>query len=107
MLHKVIIDPKPIKPFLRVGESLELEDEVRAHTKAFVLFKVYAESADVTCGQARASKWHTVKKKSRIRLPLDDDSLNIHVQRTNYITYYQDNYKLLQRPSPSGYGWKC
>ncbi|CAL8398418.1 unnamed protein product [Arctogadus glacialis] len=36
----------------RVGESLELKHEVRADMKVFVLSVIYAESADVSCGQA-------------------------------------------------------
>jgi len=106
VLEKVISDPEARELLGRVGESLELEDEVRADMKAFVLSKVYAESADVTCGQARASKWHKLKKKSMIRLPPDDDSLDLHVERTNYITYCQLHYNLLEHPSPIDHGWE-
>ncbi len=106
VLEKVVADPESRELLGRVGESLELEEDVRAHMKAFVLSKVYAESADVTCGQARASKWHKLKKKSMIRLPPDDDSLNLHVERTNYITYCQLHYNLLEHPSPIGHGWE-
>ncbi|KAJ4930797.1 hypothetical protein JOQ06_025105 [Pogonophryne albipinna] len=74
--------------------------------KAFVLSIVYAESADVTCGQARAFKWHKLKKKSTVRLPPDDDSLDHHVERTNYIAYCQLHYNLLEHPSPIGHGWE-
>ena len=70
--------------------------------------QVYSESADITCGQARASKWQKLKKKkkSTICLPADDDSLNHHVVRTNYITYCQFHYDLLEHPSPIGHGWE-
>ena len=74
--------------------------------KAFVLSKIYGESADVSCGQARASKWHKLLKMSTIRLPPDEDSLNLHVQRTNYIAYCQLYYTLQQHPSPIGHGWE-
>ena len=72
----------------QVGESLALEDGVRANMKVFVLSQVYSESADITCGQARASKPKSqkLKKKSTVRLSPDDDSLNHHVVRINYIT---------------------
>ena len=106
LLEKVITDPEARELLGRVGESLELEDEVRADMKAFVLSKIYAESADVTCGQARASKWNKLKNKSTIRLPPDEDSLDLHVKRTNYITYCQLNYNLLEHPSPIGHGWE-
>jgi len=79
VLQKVFTDPEARQLLARIGENLELQEEVRADMKAFVLSKVYAESSDVTCGQARASKWHKLKKKSMIRLPPDDDSLNLHL----------------------------
>ena len=91
VLEKVITDPEARELLGRVGGRLELEDEVRADMKAFVLSNVYVESADVTCGQARASKGHKRKTKC--------------VERTNYITYYQLHYNLLEHPSPIGHGW--
>ena len=91
---------------VRVGESMELEENVSADMMAFVLSKVYGESADFTCGQARASKWHKLKKKSTLCLPPDENTLYQHLQRTNYISYCQLNYKLLQHPSPIGFGWE-
>ena len=59
----------------------------------------------ITCGQDRASKWHTLKK-STIRLLPDDDSLDRHVERTNYITYCRLHYHLLEHLSPIGHGWE-
>ena len=101
-MEKVMTNPETRQLLRRVGENLVLEDRVRAEMKAFVLSIVYAESADVTCGQARASKWHKLKKKSTVRLPPDDDSLDHHIERTNYIAYCQ----LLEHPSPIGHGWE-
>ena len=88
----------------RVGERLELQDSVKADMKAFVISNIYGESADVTCGQARASKWHKLKKKSTIRHQPDDDSLNLHLKRTNYIAYCQLHYGMREHPSPIGHG---
>ncbi|MES9880814.1 MAG: hypothetical protein ABW185_08030 [Sedimenticola sp.] len=105
VLEKAITAPAARELLRRVGETLELEDDVRADMKAFVLSNVYSEIADVTCGQARASKWHKLKKKSTIRLPPDDDTLDHHVERTNYITYCQLHYNLIEHPSPIGHGW--
>ena len=105
VLQKLFRDHQARELLSRVGGSLELDEEVRSDMRAFVLSKVYAETA-VTCGQARASKWHKLKKKSTIRLPPDDDSLNHHIQRTNYITYCQLHYEMLQHPSPVGHGWE-
>ena len=78
MLQKVISDPEARKLLGGVGESLELRDEVKATMKTFVLSKIYNEDTGVTCGQARASWWHKMKKKSTVRLPPDDDTLKHH-----------------------------
>ena len=82
VLEKVMAVAEARELLGQVGESLELKDEVRADMKAFVLSIVYGESAGVTCGQARASKWQNMKKKCTIRLPPDEDSLDCHVERT-------------------------
>ena len=66
---------------------------------------IYGENSD-TCGQARASKWHKLKKKSTIRLPPDDDTLDHHCDRTNFITYCLMHYNLQEHPSPIGNGWE-
>ena len=89
-----------------MGKNLELTDDVKADMKTFVVSVVYGESADDTCGQARASKWHKLKKKGTIRLPPDEDSLDLHIQRTNYISYCQKNFFLQEHPSPIGHGWE-
>ena len=106
VLSKIINDLDASELLKRVGEDVELDDEVRADMKAFVICNVYAESGDVSCGQARASKWHKLKKKSTMRLPPDSNSLDFHVERTNYITYCQHHYNLLEHPSPIGHGWE-
>ncbi|KAJ8347042.1 hypothetical protein SKAU_G00284430 [Synaphobranchus kaupii] len=106
VLEKVTTNPEARELLGRVGQNLELEDGVRAEMKAFVLSIIYAESADVTCGQARASKWHKLKTKSTIPLPPDDDSLNLHIERANFIAYCQLHYNLFEHPSPIGHGWE-
>ena len=106
MLQKVISDPEARELLGGVGESLELRDEVKATMKTFVLSKNYNEDTGVTCGQARASWWDKMKKKSTVRLPPDDDTLNHHLERTNFITYCQVHYDLLEHPSPIGHGWE-
>ena len=90
----------------RVGESLELKDKVKADMKAFILSKVYCEDNALTCGQARASKWQKLKKKSTVRLPPDDDTMNHHCARTNYITYCQLHFTLVEHPTQIGHGWE-
>ena len=87
MLQIVISDPEARELLGGVGESLELRDEVKATMKTFVLSKIYNEDTCVTCGQARASWWHKMKKKSTVRLPPDDDTLNHHLEKTNTHTH--------------------
>ena len=41
-----------------------------------------------------------------MRLPPDDDSLRLHLERTNYLSYCQMHYDLREHPSPIGHGWK-
>jgi hypothetical protein len=105
VLSKVINDPDASELLKRVGEDMELDDKVRADMKAFVICYMYAESGDVSCGQARASKWHKLKKKCTMHLPPDSNTLDFHVERTNYITYCQLHYSLLEHLSPIGHGW--
>ncbi|KAL8587710.1 hypothetical protein ACOMHN_020928 [Nucella lapillus] len=106
VMETAMTNPEARELLERVGESLDLENSVKADMKSFVLSSIYGESADATCGQARASKWHKMKRKSTFRLPPDDDSLNLHVERTNYITYCQLHYNLFDHPSPIGHGWE-
>ena len=45
----------------------------------------------------------------RRRVRFDSDlmkTLDLHVQRTNYIKYCQLNYTMQEHPSPIGYDWK-
>jgi len=74
-MQKVISDTEARELLQQVGERPELRDEVKAAMRTFVLHTMYSENAGVTCGQARASKWHKMKKKSTVRLPPDDDTL--------------------------------
>ena len=106
LLQKLMKDPEARELLRRVGESLELKDEVKADMKAFILSKVYGEDIALTCGQARASKWQKLKKKSTARLPPDDDTLNHHCARTNYITYCQLHFTLVEHSTPIGHGWE-
>ena len=106
VLERVISDPEARELLGRIGESIELEDSIRADMKTFVLSCIYGESAGSTCGQARASNWQQMKKKSTIRLPPDDDPLNLHVERTNYTYYCQLHYSLFDHSSTIGHGWE-
>ena len=47
-----------------------------------------------------------MKKKSTARLPPDEISLNQQLERTNFISYCQLHFDLLEHPSPIGHGWE-
>ena len=106
LLQKCGNDPESVELLGRVGVSLQLQDDTKADMRSFVLRHIYDEKPDVTCGQARASKWNTMRKKSTARLPPDEDSLNLHLERTNFISYCQLHFDLVEHPSPIGHGWE-
>ena len=47
-----------------------------------------------------------IEEKSTIRLPPDDDPLNHHVERTNFISYCQIHFDLQEHPSTIGHSWE-
>ena len=47
-----------------------------------------------------------MKKKSLACLPPDQDTLDHHLERVNYLTYCQKHYNLQEHPSPIGNGWE-
>ena len=68
-----------------VGDQLELPDNVRDNLHKFALTQIYGEKA-TTCSEARTSKWRKMKKKSLACLPPDQDTLDHHLERVNYLT---------------------
>ena len=105
LLTKCMNDPRCAQLLQNVGRSLQLQENSKAEMRLFVIQKVYGETDHETCGHARASKWSKMKKKRTARLPPDEDSLNQHLERTNFISYCQLNYHLMEHPSPVGHGW--
>ena len=43
---------------------------------------------------------------SLLRLPPDNDSLNLHIMRANYLAYIQRHVELINHPSPNSHGWE-
>ena len=43
---------------------------------------------------------------SLMRLPPDNDTLNIQIVRANYLAYIQRHAELRNHPSPIGHGWE-
>ena len=39
-------------------------------------------------------------------LPLDNDSLDLHIMHANYLAYIQRHPELRNHPSPIGHGWQ-
>lgn len=104
-LKKVMSDPDARELLGRVGENLPLDD-ARDDMRSFVLSFIYGEGTSASCQEARASKWQKLKKKNTIRLPPDNDTLDQHLKRTNYLSYCQQNFNLDEHPSPIGHGWE-
>ena len=98
-------DPEARKLLVGVGENLVLESHVRENMKKFVLSILYGLNSEL-CSEARACKWKKMKKKSMARLPSDDDTLNHHCDRTNYLSYCLRHFYLRSHPSPIGHGFE-
>ena len=90
----------------KCGEGLTLSDDVINNLKSFVIHYIYGDTQSSTLNQARATKWKRLKKKSLMHLLPDDDSLEQHIKRTNYLAYIQCHPDLRRHPSPIGHGWE-
>ena len=84
----------------KVGEYLELSDNVGDNTRRFMLLKIYG-GKETMCTEERAAKWRKTKKKIYVRLPPDEDTLHHHLDKVNYLSYL-----LNRHPSPIGHGWE-
>ena len=84
----------------KVGEYLELSDNVGDNMRRFMLLKIYG-GKETTCTERRAPKWRKTKKKIYVRLPPDEDTLHHHLDKVNYLSYL-----LNRHPSPIGHGWE-
>ncbi|KAI4808466.1 hypothetical protein KUCAC02_000525 [Chaenocephalus aceratus] len=90
----------------RCGDNLALTEEVLEQLFAFTRSIIYGDNKSKTMAEARAAKWRTIKKKSFIRLPPDNDSLRQHCLRANYLAYLVRHPSLKHHPSPIGHGWE-
>jgi len=63
LLRKCKKDPQAMDLLRDVGESLQLNDGTKSDMKAFVVSTIYGENGEISCGEARASKWHKMLKK--------------------------------------------
>ena len=90
---------------LKCGKSLPLNDGILDELKYYVVRYVYGDVRSSSLDMARAAKWKRMKKKSLMCLPPDDDSLNQHIMRANFLAYIQRHPELIRHPSPIGHGW--
>ncbi len=87
------------------GRELPAPEEVINDLERFVIRYIYCDSKHETLADVRAAKWRGQKKKNTIRLAPDSDSLRLHLERANYLTYLQKHFDLQIHPSPVGHGW--
>ena len=68
----------------KCGERLTLSDDALNNLKSFAIRYIYGGTQSFTLNQAHATKWKSLKKKSLMRLLLDDESLEQHIKRANF-----------------------
>ena len=87
------------------GSSLPISQNTMDGLKVFVRKYVYNDSRSDTMSRSRSLKWKTQINKSVSRLPPDNDSVELHCMRANYLSYTQKNYYRTSHPSAIGNGW--
>ena len=108
---KSVYDRVAQKPVARqqlsqCGDSLDLEEEVLQELFKFTRHVIYGDRKSSTMAEARAVKWKSMKNKSFIRLPPDEDSLHQHCLGANYLAYLVRHPSLKHHPMPIGHGWE-
>ena len=83
-----------------MGGELPLSENTRKLMKAFVIEAIYGNSKHIIPGEARATKWRSLKKKSTLRLCPDDDTLDHYCERANFLSYIQLHPEIYNLPSP-------
>ena len=74
--------------------------------QSFIREAVYDDFYSSIMAQACALKWRSQKSKSFCRLPPDQDALNHHIERANYLSYLFQHMHVKQHPSPIGKGFE-
>jgi len=87
------------------GRELPAKQELIDDLELLVIRYIYCDVKNNTLAGVRAAKWRGLKKKSTMRLAPDSDSLRHHIERANYLAYFQKNFNLDIHPSPVGHGW--
>ena len=89
----------------KCGEGLPLSN-VLNDLKSFVICYIYGDTQSSSLNLVRATKWKRQKKKSLMCLLPDDDSLEKHIKRANFLAYIQRYPDLRRHSSPIGHGWE-
>ena len=105
LFGKYVMDAEARDLLKECGSSLPISQYTMDGLKVFVRKYVYNDSRSDTMPQSRSSKWRTQINKSVSRLPPDNDSLELHCMRANYLSYTQKNYYRTSHPSAIGNGW--
>ncbi len=72
----------------------------------FVIRYIYNDKKSQSLPESRASKWRALKRKTRLRIPPDEDTLQHHIQRANYQAFVWLSCKdSPPAPSPLQHGW--
>ena len=88
-----------------VGKELPLSDSVSKVMKTFATQAIYGDNKSESSGEVRSVKWKSIKKKSILRLCLDDDTLDHYCERASYLSYIQLHPEVYNYPSSIGHGW--
>ena len=88
------------------GKTLVLSEKVINDLIMFVIRFIYNDKKSKTLAESRVALWKKMKRKSMQRLPPDEDTLRLHLQRCNYVTHGYLNYMLPESPPlPTQFGW--
>ena len=72
-----------VRCIIKCGESLQLSHDALNDIK--IIRYVYGLVSSSSLDVLRAEMWRCQKKKSRMRLPPDDDCLKQHITRANFL----------------------
>ena len=103
---KMANSPVARRQLSRCGDDLAMEEDVVEELFRFTRDVVYFDKKSTSMAEARAVKWKSMKNKSFIRLPPDEDSLRQHYLRANYLAYSVSHHSLKNHPSPLDHGWE-
>ena len=102
-----VVKSRHARQFLQtLGSSLPVSQNTLSSMTEFTIQFVYNDKVSKTLGEAHASKWKMMKRKSTLRIPPDQDSLQLKITRANYQVFVLKNFhQPLLDCSPLEHGW--